>query len=234
MFAAGVDGCGAGWVVALVDLARGATTLRVVATLADVLALAEAPVAVGLDMPIGLLDAAEQGGREADRQARGLLGWPRRNSVFSPPARSALAAKTFPLACAANRASSSIGVGVTQQSFGLFEKLNEVDALATPDVQARVFEVHPELSFYEMAGCKPMVHHKKAVGGRDERLNVLYAFGLLPQDATVPVVSGAGSDDVLDALAACWTANRLRLGHAVRVPDNPPVDARGLRMEIWR
>lgn len=185
-------------------------------------------------MPIGLLDAAEQGGRKADRQARGLLGWPRRNSVFSPPTRSALAAKTFPLACVANRASSPAGVGITRQSFALFEKLNEVHALVTPDVQARVFEVHPELSFYEMAGRKPMAYHKKTLGGHNERLNVLCASGLLPQDATVPVVSGAGPDDVLDALAACWTANRLHLGQAVRVPDNPPVDACGLRMEIWR
>ncbi len=47
-------------------------------------------------------------------------------------------------------------------------------------------------------------------------------------------VSGAATDDVLDALVACWTARRIHAGTAIRLPPTAPVDARGLRMEPWR
>ncbi len=36
-----------------------------------------------------------------------------------------------------------------------------------------------------------------------------------------------------DACVACWSAERILRGEAVRIPDDPPLDARGLRMEIW-
>ena len=45
---------------------------------------------------------------------------------------------------------------------------------------------------------------------------------------------GAQADDILDAFALCWTARRLAAGDAIRLPELPPHDARGLRMEIWR
>src|SRR5262249_18232362 len=44
---------------------------------------------------------------------------------------------------------------------------------------------------------------------------------------------GAKPDDVLDACVAAWTAERKTIGRARRVPQAPPVDTRGLRMEIW-
>jgi predicted RNase H-like nuclease len=152
VFVAGVDGCRAGWVIALHDLARRTLAVRVVRAFSSVLALAEAPAVVAVDMPIGLLDAAVRGGRECDRQARALLGSPRRSSVFAPPVRAALAATTHAAACEANRASSGDCVGVTRQAFGIAGKLKEVDDAMTPALQGRVVEVHPELSFLAMAG----------------------------------------------------------------------------------
>jgi predicted RNase H-like nuclease len=48
-------------------------------------------------------------------------------------------------------------------------------------------------------------------------------------------LAGAAPDDVLDALAACWSAERIHLGTAETLPiGSAPVDARGLRMEIRR
>jgi predicted RNase H-like nuclease len=41
-------------------------------------------------------------------------------------------------------------------------------------------------------------------------------------------------DNILDAHAACWIAERIYKGTAVRIPENPPVESRGLRMEMWR
>ena len=46
--------------------------------------------------------------------------------------------------------------------------------------------------------------------------------------------SAAGEDDFLDACACAWTARRVLHGKAVRFPEtDPPIDPRGLRMEIW-
>src|SRR5205814_822845 len=79
--AAGVDGCRAGWVVVLTDTACadvGAhAEVMVACDFRAVLDLTRGARVVGVDMPMGLLDAAVPGGRECDRHARRLLGWPR-------------------------------------------------------------------------------------------------------------------------------------------------------------
>jgi predicted RNase H-like nuclease len=41
------------------------------------------------------------------------------------------------------------------------------------------------------------------------------------------------ADDILDACALTWTAYRITTSQANRLPALPPVDRRGLRMEIW-
>ena len=40
------------------------------------------------------------------------------------------------------------------------------------------------------------------------------------------------SDDILDAFAGLWTAERIYKGEAKTLPENPPVDPMGLRMEM--
>jgi hypothetical protein len=145
--------------------------------------------------------------------------------------RPALGNETYAGACAANRASSSIRLSISRQAFGILAKLREVDAAMTPALQARVAEVHPELSFFAMGG-RPAKHGKRASVGRAERLRILTAAGF----PSIPTsVTGAAPDDVLDAVAACWSAQRIHLGTSVGLPEGPvPVDARGLRMEIQR
>jgi predicted RNase H-like nuclease len=44
---------------------------------------------------------------------------------------------------------------------------------------------------------------------------------------------GAGPDDLLDALACAYIAQRLRDGLAQPFPDPPERDAYGLPMAIW-
>lgn len=211
--------------------AGGAASVRVVPTFSEVLALPEAPSVIAVDIPIGLLDAAVPGGRPPDPAARKLLGTGRGSSVFSPPVRGALESMTFQEAGAANRASSSHTIGISLQAFGLFPKLLEVDRAMTAETQGRVLEVHPELSFFEMAGGVPARHAKKTLSGRAERIALLAGAGLAHRGGKL---AGAAPDDILDALAACWTARRIAVGQAIRVPRDAPVDLRGLRMEIWR
>src|SRR5262245_14690664 len=88
---AGVDGCRAGWFVAMRDVRTGAMHFRIVANSGALLELEPSTEVLGIDIPIGLPDA---GRRDCDALARERLGWPRRNSVFPAPIRPALAART--------------------------------------------------------------------------------------------------------------------------------------------
>jgi predicted RNase H-like nuclease len=97
---AGVGGCRGGWLVALSDLQSRSCELRLCATFAEVLALADAPAIIAVDMPIGLPDQAGRGGRACDVDARSRLG-ERQSSVFSVPARAAIMETGYARACAA-------------------------------------------------------------------------------------------------------------------------------------
>jgi predicted RNase H-like nuclease/NTP pyrophosphatase (non-canonical NTP hydrolase) len=237
-YVAGVDGCRAGWLVVLEDLDTGRYSARVVDQgFGAVLSLPEAPATIAVDIPIGLLDVAAAGGRDCEVLARQRLG-PRTSSVFSSPTRAALAAlrsdKTYREVVDANRAGVVGAPGISQQAFAILPKMGEVDDVLTPELQAIVREIHPELCFAAAAGT-PMAHGKKSADGQSERIAVLESVGFTrPHEllgARLP--RGVKIDDLLDACIACWTARRISEGRAERLPASPPTDARGLRMELW-
>ncbi|MGD9739708.1 MAG: DUF429 domain-containing protein [Bauldia sp.] len=232
---AGVDACRAGWLVVLRDASVGASRIQVASNFSTVLALSEAPQVIAIDVPIGLLAFGRDRGRECEALARRCLG-KRSPSVFSAPSRAALAAfragKLYPEVSAANGGAWG-GPGISQQAFGILQKISEVDAQMTPELQAVVHEIHPELCFAVANGGEAMVHKKKSAEGRAERLSVLagLGFGTFLENLVRP--KGAQWDDVLDACVACWTATRIADGTAVVTPPQPAIDARGLRMELW-
>ena len=51
--------------------------------------------------------------------------------------------------------------------------------------------------------------------------------------ARVKRPSGCANDDLLDALAVLWTAERYLRNEAQPLPGETERDERGLRMEIW-
>ena len=232
---AGVDGCRAGYVVALRRLDDGAWLgARVVPDVAALLSLPDAPCIIAIDMPIGLPERVAVGGRAPERLVRPLLG-ARQSSVFAVPGRAAVMAADYGQACAAALATSDPPRKVSKQAFHLFPKMRELDERLRADPAAceRVFETHPELAFRLMAGA-PLVHPKKIKGvvnppGMAERLALLAREGLVDRPARLP---GAGTDDVLDAHAAAWTALRIARGEALRFPDPPEHDAHGLTVAI--
>jgi predicted RNase H-like nuclease len=214
----GADGCEGGWVVANGD------GVEVVDRLDGIVADATV-VVIGVDMPIGL---PRQWGREADRQARQLLGRPRASSVFPTPPRSLLSEKTY--ATANQRSKSELGQGLTRQTYHLFGRIREVDRLVTALAGAesgdRLVEVHPECSFRVMAGA-PVPSKHTADGIERRRALLLPRFG--------PVVdarpTGAAADDVLDAYAVLWSAERFARGEHLTLGDGS-VDELGLPMRI--
>jgi predicted RNase H-like nuclease len=226
----GVDGCRGGWIAV-----RWGETLthHLCRSFSDVLAL-EATV-IAIDMPIGF---PEHSGREAERQARARLG-DRQSSVFSVPSRAAVMSADYAQACRANLAHSDPPKKVSKQIFHIFPKMREIDEAMTPELQSRVFEVHPELAFWAMNGSAPLSLPKKVKGsphppGLDLRRTLLAKAGFplaaLPEARYRAM--DVGADDLLDACACAWSARRIAEGRNVRLPENPPRDARGLRMEI--
>lgn len=235
-WAAGVDGCPGGWVIALQDLDSGTVASAWASTFEDVLALPQEPRVIAVDVPIGLLSQAQRGGRDCDKEARKILGH-RGSSVFSAPTRPALdaLARGMPYdgVSKANRASSPAGIGLSKQSFAIMPKIADVDGAMTPALQDRVFEVHPEVSFSAASGGRVLLSKKRAPG-RVARERILEQVEFEPWTvwfAERPPRSGL--DDLLDACIACWTAGRIATGAAACVPPSPGVDDRGLRMEIW-
>ena len=237
VWVAGVDGCRGGWFVILAAVAdSSAQPLRVVArrcaTFRDVLALPEKPVVFAVDMPIGLLDRPRPGGRACDREARKVLGRPRASSVFTPPTRPGLSARTYAEVGGFN------GTGMSKESFNILPKIREVDeALAATD-QQRVFEAHPELAFAALSGA-PIRHNKKTAEGRRQRVRLLRRVfsGAFQDPVRLRLEHGAANvalDDVVDAYVLAHVADRIRRGRGTRLPASDPLrDARGLRMEIW-
>lgn len=234
MRVAGVDSCRAGWCVVFWESERGLERMHVLPELSALFTRTERSTFIGVDMVIGVADVAERGGRACDREARTVLGWPRSSSVFSPPCRAALACTTYAEALAVNRASGPHQVGLSKQAFNLFPKIREVDQLLTPSLQARMREVHPELSFQAMHAGEPLMASKHTEAGQRQRLALLrqQGFSCVPQHVAERP-GGVQTDDVLDAYAACWSARRMALGQAKHVPEKVVYDSRGLAMMIW-
>jgi len=234
---AGVDGCPAGWIAAVLRPAGDEVRIAVVPRFADVLTEAKGIVAV--DMPIGLPEQTGPGGRAAENAVRPLLG-ARQSSVFSVPSRAAIDAGDYAAACAAALATSDPPRKVSKQLFNIAPKIREIDAALRTDAALvpRVFEVHPELAFWRLNGERALDQPKKVKSrcyepGLALRRGLLIAAGLPAAVVEAPPPKGAGPDDLLDALACAIVARRVHAGIARPFPDPPPRDRHGLPMAIW-
>ena len=176
---------------------------------------------VGVDTPIGLLDA---GWRDCDRLAAERIGR-RRSSVFRVPPRGAWEPDEYPTANARCRALT--GAGFSRQAFNLRPRILEADALhqsARPGAGVDrpgvvLYEVHPEVSFHALAKVE-LAYAKHSWAGHALRRSLLRSAGIeLPDD--LGEAGRAGPDDVLDAAAVAWTADRIARGVAGSLPDPP-------------
>jgi predicted RNase H-like nuclease len=225
----GVDGCKGGWIAVLWDTEMHTVEPIVYASLKEIIEANPDASAIGIDIPIGLSDT---GTRQCDLCARKLLGKPRSSSVFPPPVFEILDIATFAEAVIA--LNKRIGKGISKQSFAIFPKILEASQTITPDMQTRVFEVHPEVSFLVL-GKGPMAHKKSSAEGFAARRSLLEAAMriTIPEKKVVASwAKPAKPDDILDAMVAAWTARRVVQQEAIRFPAQPLLDGRGIRMEI--
>ena len=211
--AAGVDMAGGGWAVVVLDDDRVVQAFRS-ESFAEAL-LVEAEV-VGVDIPIGI---PETGPRPADVEARRFVG-ARGSSVFPTPVRKVLEAPTYAEARAI--AVELTGKSVSAQSYALRHRILEVDQHASLD--ERVIEVHPEVSFSELAHRPLLLKHR--TDGLAERRALLEEAGIDVPDS-VPRIA---EPDLLDATIVAWTASRHARGEALSLPDGHE----GRIGAIWR
>jgi predicted RNase H-like nuclease len=217
---AGIDGCRAGWVAVLQH--GDALETRVLTREEELVALFAQCAVVAIDIPIGLSD---QGARACDVHARRRLGR-RGSSVFPAPLRSLLQLHDY---AEANRIAKLAGKGISKQGFMLYPKVALIDRILQRhhELRARVFEIHPEVSFTMWNAGEPIEASKHTREGIAARRALAEShFGSVP-DAP----RGAHEDDLLDAMAALWTAQRIAAGRHQELGDSR-VDVTGLAMRI--
>lgn len=224
----GVDGCRAGWfAVALLD--GGGHEFGLFPTIGGLWNAWKTADRVLIDIPIGL---PEEGTRAADREARALLK-ARRSSIFSVPVRAAVYASAYAEASEINR--QITGKKVSKQSWNIAPKIREVDAFVqyTPDARDKLLETHPEILFWAMNG-RPMSLSKRLRGGLTERLKVLERLrpgvtDIYDEAAKQYRRTQVARDDIVDALVCAVGALS---GNLATLPENVPIDARGVPMRI--
>lgn len=218
----GVDACRGGWIGLRLDDDSHAALFA--PTIEALVGLAGAVGVVAIDIPIGLPVAAP---RMADTLARTAVG-PRWRSVFLTPPRAVLEASSYADANALLR--RLWGAGLTRQSYGLRQKIVEVNAWIDQTGMHAV-EVHPEVSFRILAGT-PLGEPKSSWAGFQLRRSLLADVGLGLHGDLGLAGCPARPDDVLDAAVAAWTARRVERGDASPLPD-PPEDLDGVEAAIW-
>lgn len=236
---AGVDGCPAGWIAVIYPLNQPQdATWHIFQNFAALLTHTSSFTAVAVDMPVGLPDIATPGGRDADRLARAVLG-DRQSSVFAVPARASINCNDYGTACETNLAHSDPPRKIAKQTFHLFPKIREIDACMTPALQDRLVECRPEVAFWALNRMQPLTEPKKRksvpyLPGLELRRALLENVGFCAAFLAGPDCPRrlAAPDDLLDACATAWTANRFACGQSQRFPPAPPLDSNGLRMEI--
>ena len=237
----GIDACPGGWCSCIQS---GPDDLDIRFTNAIGSLLEEHPDAmIAIDIPIGLPDKTtgmEPGIRQCDKEARRLLGFPRSSSVFSSPVRPLLDIEEKDIA-KAHREASSVTMSisdrkVSRQTMNILPRIREVDDLLqnSSQLRERIFEVHPELIFMEING-EAIDESKRTVEGRARRMDCLHqVFGPGAVESCVAMIEGTSIklDDLMDALACCWSAARIARGEHHELPARPEFDSTGLRMTI--
>jgi predicted RNase H-like nuclease len=210
---AGVDGCKGGWVVASRDGAHVEPSIANVIATFDI---------VGIDMPIGLPNIFS---RQSDFEARRYLR-PRGSTVFPTPPRACIDATDYSQACELAR--EATGKAISIQAWNIVPKIKEVDALISRDHERRVAEMHPECSFLAMNNDEALASKHTSVGIEQRSKLVESHFGVTPI-----ALRFARIDDVLDAYAVLWSAERFAAGTHRTMPEHDEQrDARGLLMRI--
>lgn len=222
----GVDWAGNGWVTAVLgdDVDPRVTFYP---TILNLWLDHENAAAILVDIPIGLRD---QGKRQCDVEAKAILGPERQRSVFLTPTREAVYAQNIETA---KERQQPEDFGIQNQAWAIVPRIREVDRFlqkfAGSVSEDQILEAHPEVCFWALNGEEPMAHPKESQAGVEERRNVLEshdpeligayeeAIETLTEPEYAPMIGKTQADDILDALAAAYTA-KIGVDDFTRLP----------------
>lgn len=225
---AGVEPCPGGWLVVgarLQGITAFPTEPEVFPNFAEILDYRPSFDVIAIHCHLSFPEEDTAGGRTCDKLARQLLGWPRAGAIGSPPSRHYL--RTGDLDARAQK-------GLNPINARMMRRYAEVAEEMQPYRQRKVFEVHPELSFYQLNDDQPMKHSKYMEKGVAERRSLVEARipgADVVLDAEVP---GVSARHLLDACADMVTARRIAARAVDRLPEDPEWDEQGVRMELLR
>lgn len=226
----GVDGCKGGWLCLSVNGNGSKPMAQVFPDAKSFLEFSTGAI-TAIDIPIGLPSNKP---RQCDIEARYILGR-RRSSVFPAPVRSAVEADSYGRACAASE--NACGKKLSKQTYALLPRIRDLDCLLRqkPELLKTVYEVHPEVCFYYWNNRRPMRYSKHSGFGFLERFELVEQSyrGVAEEIRQSIQPKDAADDDILDALAALWTAHRIQSDNADRVSTKQEYDEFGLPMQMW-
>ena len=233
MWIAGADGCPAGWLVVFRAINGQSPRAQIFKKITDAFEQQERLKILAVDIPIGLATTSRKGGRCADVEARKVLGL-RKSSIFPAPSRAVLKARSPAEAREIEKRNSDPPKSLAKQVINLLDKIRQLDAIAAR-YSGIIFECHPEVSFWMMNECREMSFPKRTLDGFNERCGILTRNGYDRSFLTTRVGSYKehGRDDLPDACAAAWTAERIFRKEAVCFPAKPKPDDCGLNVAIW-
>jgi predicted RNase H-like nuclease len=116
----------------------------------------------------------------------------------------------------------------------MLRRYAEVAEEMQPYRQRQVFEVHPELSFYQLNDDEPMKHAKETPEGIRERSTLVKARIPGIESVLEAQLAGVEPRHLLDASADMVTARRIAARAVERLPQDPEWDEAGVRMELLR
>jgi predicted RNase H-like nuclease len=220
---AGVEPCPKGWLVIpgkLQGVSMFPEPPGVVASFLEILDSTPAFEVIALHCPIGLLSDRHPGGRRCDEEARRLLGPRRGAGIISPPSSTSVETGNVD--------------GLSAVARSLLPRIRDVYRDIASYHQRTVFEVHPELGFYQLNNDRPLRFAKASEDGLAERLALLQPrmpgleqlLNRRPKRVSVPTL--------LDGCVDLWTARRIAARAIVRIPQDPEWGADGLKMELVR
>lgn len=225
---AGVEPCPGGWLVVsarLIGTNAQPQEPEVYATFADILDYRPSFEVIAIHCHLSFPEEDTKGGRTCDKLARQLIGWPRSGAIGSPPSRHYL--RTGDLEARASK-------GLNPINAQMMRRYAEVAAEMRPYRQRQVFEVHPELSFYQLNDDQPMKHSKHSELGVAERVALVTTKVPGVDDVLAAGLKGVTQAHLLDAIAELTTARRIAARAVVRMPEDPEWDEQGVRMELLR
>ncbi len=225
---AGAEPCPGGWLVVgarLQGITAFPTEPEVFPTFAEILDYRPAYDVIAIHCHLSFPEEDTKGGRTCDKLARQLLGWPRSGAIGSPPSRTYM--RTGDLDARARK-------GLNPINARMMRRYAEVAEEMQPYRQRQVFEVHPELSFFQLNDEQPMRYSKHTDEGVAERRSLVEARiqGIdVVLSAELPRVTPR---HLLDASADMVTARRIAARAVDRLPEDPEWDEQGVRMELLR